>query len=129
MIGSAYVSEGPGPVETYATCSGHLEDGTPVSFEVRSTAIVDFVDGVLVRQDNQNLIDQLSCQPGEDLVPGVPSAGQVDWICTEYKNSPRMGYSIVITSGGVLGNISTGLIQLDQIYPLPPKAIGRLVCR
>lgn len=74
-------------METYADCSGQLIDGTAVSFEVRATAAIGFVDSVLIETETNQLIDQLSCQRGSEVVPGVPSAGKIEWICTEYSTT------------------------------------------
>ena len=121
------VSEGPGPVGTYADCAGQLEDGTPVSFEVRATAAIGFIDSVLINTQDNSLIDQLSCKKGQDIAPGAPSAGRIDWVCVEYRNDYRMGYSVEIMTGGVTG-VTTAQVKQEQIFPLAPKVMGTLFC-
>lgn len=123
-----HVSEGPGPVGTYARCAGQLRDRTPIRFEIRATAAIGFVDAILMDQRRNRLIVQLSCVRGGNVAPGAPSAGQIDWTCTEYKPTDRTGISVELQSGGVIGR-RIGKIQMQQMYPLPPQVIGTLVCQ
>ena len=119
---------GVGPVGTYADCTGELNDGTPVSFQVRATAVPTFIDAVLVETETNELIIQLSCVRGDDIVPGTPSAGQVEWVCSEYQHVDDGDISVRLERGGVTG-VVTGKILQKQMFPLKPKQMGRLICK
>lgn len=122
-----FVSEGPGPVETFAQCTGLVDEDIPVSFEVRATAIPNLVDAVLVNTETNILIDHFTCYPGEAVSETTPSAGKAEWICKEYNDRFSVGYSVEIMSGGVTG-LTTGQIKIEQMFPLQPIVIGSLSC-
>lgn len=114
--------------KTYAECSGKLQDGTAVDFQIRATAVPTFIDAVLVKTETNELLIQLSCVRGDDLIPGTPSAGQLEWVCSEYKHVDDGDLAVRLERSGVTGVI-TGSITRKQMYPLKPKKIGRLVCK
>jgi hypothetical protein len=118
---------GMGPSAVFHACSGVLNDGVQVSFEVRATAAVGVVDAVLVNAEDNSLIDHFLCKRGGDIVDRAPSAGEVVWVCKEYK-TPRLNISVQLDRGGVTGQV-TGQILLAQIFPLAPEVVGRLICQ
>lgn len=120
-------SGGIGPTGTYANCTGLLESGDAVSFEVRSTAIPTFIDSVLVNTDTNKLIVQLECKKGKNIVEKTPSAGKVEWLCTEYAHVDDGDISVELIRGGVTG-VLTGQIKQKQMFPLPAQIIGTLSC-
>jgi hypothetical protein len=118
---------GLGPVAFYSTCTGSLKK-TSVSFSVRSTALPNFVDSVLVAQPSNVLLSHLRCVRGDDIAPGTPSAGNIAWICTEFTADNSKGISVVLMQGGFSG-ITTGQVFQAQKNSVQPRAIGNLICK
>jgi hypothetical protein len=122
-----FVSEGPGPVATYANCEGRLENGTDVTFEVRATAVPTIIDAVLIEKASNQLISHMYCEKGAPSHRNVPS---VTWSCYDSPALSKGRYlmSVELSAGGFTG-ITTGTIKAEQIYPLPPQVIGSIVCK
>lgn len=121
-------SGGIGPMATYATCSGSLLDGEAVNFTIHSTALTTLITSTLVTAESNELLASLKCEEGGNIVRGTPSAGQVAWICNEYQNVDDGDISVEIIRGGFSG-ILTGQIKQKQMFPLPAKVIGTLICK
>jgi len=95
---------------------------------VRSTAIPNWIDSVLVNTATNELIAQLSCHEGAAVAAGAPSAGKMEWICEEYQHVDDGDISVELLRGGPTG-VLTGEIKQKQMFPLEPKVIGSLLCQ
>ncbi|HWU42468.1 MAG TPA: hypothetical protein VN132_03485 [Bdellovibrio sp.] len=119
---------GLGPTANYNQCSGKLNDGTEVTFEVRSTAAPNVKDSVLVDKNN-NLIAHLYCEKGGLIAPNAPSAGAILWNCgkTKWDRGGDGRISASVMRGGVTG-ATTVTFSIEQMFPLPAQIMGTLIC-
>lgn len=120
-------SGGVGNTKSFANCTGELINGETVNFEIRSTAVPTFIDGLLTLAATNNKVAQLECKKAKITVSNTPSEGELEWYCTEYKNINDGDISIEIITGEATG-LLIGKIKQKQIFPLPSKLIGTLLC-
>ncbi len=125
-IAGPLVSGGTGPLKTYASCRGKMDDGVQVSFVIRSTAAPTYQQGLIELNNASREALNLECKNVNQPISKVPSAGKVLWKCEELRDGEGK-VSVVLTRGGVTG-VTTGQIFQEQMFPLSPALIGSLAC-
>ncbi len=119
LANAAQERGGINPYKSYEKCSGTLDDGREVNFEIRSFTLGTIIDSVLVETSTQETIVQLFCEKTAENKGVIWNCGE-----TELDGSIDGGTVIQVTDGVV----KTAQIFDKQMYPLPAISRGTLFC-
>jgi hypothetical protein len=102
-------------------CSGKLYGQMSVSFQIRTSALPPFIDGIILQSKNNSVIDQLNCAENES-----PSQmGSIFSCSSKFDFDGKI--SVEVYRSEPLG-VLIAQVKQDQMYPLPAVVIGSLVC-
>jgi hypothetical protein len=112
---------GIGDSKVYVQCASRTR-----SLIVRGTAYPGHFQGLMDTKPNMH--STFNCvKDGSNLIPNVPSAGRLLWVCNEESQQVDQQMMIRIEAtaqGAILGNVMQA-----QMFPMPPVLVEAMLCR